>query len=268
MRTRLLTALLVSSLGAAAFAQTDVIKQLGSNAVAAQDAIFSAFSSGYIETVGTKSVFKTATDEGKAAMVRGVIAFARTFSTSADFNKRYATYRENAKPSAPETQKTGADVRAEQKKSMQAAIANMEALAIKMPQMKKDIDKSIAEMKDNLAKLDSDTKMAAMMDEGMKQQNIAMAEDYKKRMAEWEKKYPIDPKPMIVSRLKQFLDMAATVDFTAKVVPAKYNAKTMVFENQAYEQKDSQWKMMYRAGKPAVDAARAAAQEWLKALGG
>jgi hypothetical protein len=26
--------------------------------------------------------------------------------------------------------------------------------------------------------------------------------------------------------------------------------------------------MMYRAGKPAVDAARAAAQDWLKALAG
>ena len=268
MRTRFLTALLVSSLGAAAFAQADVIKQLGSNVTEAQDEIFSAFSSGTVYPSGTKSVFKTATDDGKAAMVRGVIAFARTFSTSADFNKRYAMYRENAKPSAPETAKTGADVRAEQKKSMQAAIANMEALAIKMPQMKKDIDKQIAEMKDNLAKLDSDTKMAAMMDEGMKQQNIAMAEDYKRRMAEWEKKYPADPKPMIVSRLKQFLDMSATVDFTAKVVPSKNNPKTMVFANPAFEDKDSQWKMMYRAGKPAVDAARAAAQDWLKAIGG
>jgi len=268
MRTRLLTALLVSSLGAAAFAQTDVIRQLGSTPTEAQDEIFSAFSNGTVYPSGTKSVWKTATDEGKAAMVRGVIAFARTYSTSPDFNKRYAMYRENAKPSAPETQKTGAQMRAEQKKSMQDAIANMEALAIKMPQMKKDIDKSIAEMKDNMAKLDTDTKMAAMMDEGMKQQAIAMAADYKQRMAEWEKKYPADPKPMIVSRLKQFLDLSATVDFTAKLVPAKYNAKTMVFENQAFESKDSQWKMMYRAGKPAVDAARAAAQEWLKAIGG
>ena len=34
-----------------------------------------------------------------------------------------------------------------------------------------------------------------------------------------------------------------------------------------YEGKDALWKLIYRAGKPAVDAARVAAQEWLKALG-
>ena len=42
----------------------------------------------------------------------------------------------------------------------------------------------------------------------------------------------------------------------------------MRFENPDYERKDSQWKYMYRAGKPAVDAARSLAQDWLKSLGG
>ena len=37
--------------------------------------------------------------------------------------------------------------------------------------------------------------------------------------------------------------------------------------NEAYEAKDNRWKLLYRAGKSAVDAARVAAEEWLKALG-
>ena len=56
------------------------------------------------------------------------------------------------------------------------------------------------------------------------------------------------------------------MDFTAKTALSKEKKKYQ-FVNPEYEQKPLQWKMMYRAGKPAVDAARAAAQEWLKALG-
>jgi hypothetical protein len=264
----LLVLALSAALGTLAAAQTDVVKQLGSNTTEAQETIFSSFSGGTVYPTGTKSVFKTATDEGKAAMVRGVVAFARSYSTSADFAKRYGMYRENQKPSPPETPKTGAQMRIEQKKSMQEAINNLEQLAVKMPQMKKDVDKSIAEMKDNMARLDTDTAANAQMDKAMAEGAAFQATDYKERLAKWEKTYPVEPTPMIAGRLKEFLAMAATVDFTATLVPSKYNPKTMVFANQAFESKDSQWKMLYRAGKPAVDAARAAAQEWLKAIGG
>ena len=68
-------------------------------------------------------------------------------------------------------------------------------------------------------------------------------------------------------RLREFLAESATVDFTAKTALSK-EKKKQTFVNPEYELKPLQWKMMYRAGKPAVDAARAAAQDWLKALGG
>ena len=68
-------------------------------------------------------------------------------------------------------------------------------------------------------------------------------------------------------RLREFLAESATVDFTAKTALSKEKRK-QTFVNPDYELKSSQWKMMYRAGRPAVDAARAAAQDWLKALGG
>jgi hypothetical protein len=43
--------------------------------------------------------------------------------------------------------------------------------------------------------------------------------------------------------------------------------KRMRFVDEDLETKPREWKMLFRAGKPAVDAARAAAEEWLKALG-
>ena len=105
-----------------------------------------------------------------------------------------------------------------------------------------------------------------MMDQMMKQAGAAQQADYTASVAEWEKNYPVDPTPMVVSRLKAFLDMSATVDF-ASTTALDPKDKKQHFTNKAYESKGSQWKMMFRAGKPAVDAARAAAEAWLKAIG-
>lgn len=101
-----------------------------------------------------------------------------------------------------------------------------------------------------------------MLKQGAEQGQAA----YKQEVANWEKEYPVDPKPFIVKRLREFLALSATVDFTAKV--SKSRDGMMRFDNAAYESRDGRWKYMYRAGKPAVDAARVAAQEWLKTLGG
>jgi hypothetical protein len=40
----------------------------------------------------------------------------------------------------------------------------------------------------------------------------------------------------------------------------------MRFVNQAYERKDGNWKLCYRAGRETVAAVRSAAQAWLKEL--
>lgn len=101
----------------------------------------------------------------------------------------------------------------------------------------------------------------------MKQANQGLAAEYTGKLAAWEKKYPADPKAIAVLRLRGFLAESATVDYAAKTALSK-EKKKQVFVNPDYESKSLQWKMMYRAGKPAVEAARAAAQDWLKALGG
>ena len=94
-----------------------------------------------------------------------------------------------------------------------------------------------------------------------------LAAEFKTKVAAWEKKYPAGPKAIVVLRLREFLAESATVDFTAKTALSK-EKKKQTFVNPEHELKSLQWKMMYRAGKPAVEAARAAAQDWLNSLGG
>jgi hypothetical protein len=68
-----------------------------------------------------------------------------------------------------------------------------------------------------------------------------------------------DPKAQLALRLQQFLDRTADVDFEAKLDGRR-------FANPDYEAKPREWKMCYRAGRPASDAARAYAQAWLEEL--
>ncbi len=48
--------------------------------------------------------------------------------------------------------------------------------------------------------------------------------------------------------------------------PLKEEYRMKKFVNPAYEKKPAEWKMAYRAGKPAVDAARTFAKAWLAEL--
>ena len=77
--------------------------------------------------------------------------------------------------------------------------------------------------------------------------------------ADDEKRFPSNANDLIKQRLKEFLDISATVDFDAKL-------NGSVFANPEYEAKSQQWKMCYRTGKAVVEAAREEAQAWLKEL--
>ena len=266
---RLATAALVCALAAVPAAQSDIVSKLGSNMTEAQEAIFSMFSGGQVYMIGESEVFKAAGAQARAAMVTAVIGVARAYTGTADFARRYADYREQQKPEAGTAPPASADaMNAQMRKSLEDAIAGMEKAAKSMPQMKKEFDAQIADMRKQMAEMGKDKEANAQMDAALKQGAVYQAEAHKQALAKWEKEYPADPKPLIAQRLREFLALSATVDFTAKVSKQGTEDPKLKFDNPAYEQKDPQWKYLYRAGKPAVDAARSAAQEWLKALGG
>ena len=84
-------------------------------------------------------------------------------------------------------------------------------------------------------------------------------------LAEWQKDWPADPKPLIALRLKAFLAACSDVDFAATLIHDPTIDKKRFAETR-YEMKPAEWKLCYRAGKAPVDAARGFAQAWLKEL--
>lgn len=75
--------------------------------------------------------------------------------------------------------------------------------------------------------------------------------------------FPDDPRAGIKRVLINFLRVTKGIDYGAKLVP---QGDRKVFANGDYESKDWFWKMGFRAGKEATEAARAFCEAWLKEL--
>jgi hypothetical protein len=70
-----------------------------------------------------------------------------------------------------------------------------------------------------------------------------------------------DPNVTVRRRLQQFLDETAGIDYDAKT-----SGSSHAFVDAGYEAKSPLWKMGFRAGREATEAARAFAKEWMEEL--
>jgi hypothetical protein len=83
-------------------------------------------------------------------------------------------------------------------------------------------------------------------------------------MKRWGEQFPADYNLLLAKRLHDFLALSADVNFDAKL---KVENSVKVFADPQFEEKATEWKMCYRAGREATQAARAAATQWLKEIG-
>jgi hypothetical protein len=269
MRAHMLRVLLVTIvLGggvALAAAQSDVLTTLGSNLTEAQNAIFMTLTTGFPALVGERSVFKAASGEARAAMVRAAVALARTFAGSTEFARRYALYRDAQKPRRADGPRSGTEALNQQQQAMEQAIKQAQANAEKLPaDARKQLEDSIADMRKQIAELNADPEYRAAVDQ-MAAANARQEDaDFNQKLAVFDAEFPEDVNALVARRLRQFLTTCGDVDFDAQLVTG--TDKRQRFVNPAYERRSKDWKMCFRAGQPAVDAARAAADEWLKTL--
>ena len=264
-RALVLATILMASLASLAPAQNDVLTTLGTNLRAAQDSIFSTVATGIVALTGERSVFKTATPEQRAAMVRAVFALARTFTASPEFARRYSLYREAQKPQPSGTARTGDEAREQQQAAMELAIKQaMESARQLPPDARKELENNIDEMRKQIAELNADPDHRAQVDAIAADAARLEDAELKGKLAVFEAEFPADVTTLIARRLRHFLVTCNDVDYAARLETGP--DKLQRFVNPAYERRSVEWKMCFRAGKPAVDAARAAANDWLQAL--
>lgn len=257
----LLAVLIVPWVGAAA----DVLTQFNVTKTAAETGIFDTVWHGSPAYFGGATrTFKALSADARAAAVTAAAAFARTYVQSDVFRARYARQREQSRPQAPAPPRSWKEQQAEQKQQFEKSVAEMKAnLEKATPEVRKIMEQTIETLTAQQAAQEKNAALQAQMEKAIVQQGIHQQQDYERRLKEFEETYPVDANRLVAARLRGFIELAASVPADAELVE-KYGK--LRFADPKLEGKSYFWKQCYRAGKPTVDAARVAAEAWLKEL--
>ncbi|MEJ1238080.1 hypothetical protein WBG78_08125 [Chryseolinea sp. T2] len=179
----------------------------------------------------------------KKAAAKELCAYVKAYVNSPQFKSDYQQLREATKP---ESEPSGMDPA--QIESFKASIAEMEKQI-------ETLKASPMTPKEAITQYETTVKqMKAQIPTG----------DPTPNKTKWMKTYPEDPSVMVKARLNEYLQLLATVDFTAQLTGKTVNNQK--FAKAAYESQSLRWKAIYRAGKDVNDVASAFAKEWLKEL--
>lgn len=132
-------------------------------------------------------------------------------------------------------------------------------------EMRKALQEGIAAQREALRKMEGDPSMAQAMSEAEREQAREEARRSEERVREAQMEWPADHRVLVRQRLQEFLQLSGSIDWNAKL---RDDGGRKRFVDPALERKEPRWKMLFRAGRPAADAASGFAREWLKELGG
>jgi len=243
----------------------DVWKQLGLSQTQGTEKIRNSFINNYFDAYGIRNAKNIAVGN-RAAVAKDLLAFAKQYVNSTAFKSAYEKERASAKPVAPTVStRTKEDIRKEKIEEVKKQMKDTEDyLKTASGDMKKTMQEILEMHKASLKDYqDPNSQMIELFWQGEQFSRNGDQKQYDENLKRWEKDYPADFKEVIKIRLKHYLDVANTVDFSAELVE-KYGKKRFV--NPKYEGKNYEWKMIFRAGKEVYDVTKPTAEQWLKEL--
>ena len=249
------------SLGAVA-AQNH-LAALGITEGRAREAVFDSFISDTLSVAGESKVFTSAAPAARVALVNFALTLARSFAETDDFKQRYADHREANGPD-PLPQEPSVDaILAKQRADFEEQVLQMRKLFDQItPEQRVTLEEGWKDMRAQLTEMETGPRRAEL-EKALRQQRGGQVRDRELAMKELEAIWPIDHRALIANRLRHFLEVSKDVPADAKLV--EKDGKKM-FADPALEARPKEWKMCFRAGKPATDAARAFAEKWLNDL--
>ncbi len=264
--------------GVFAFKIADVFSDLGITKQQAEEFLSNSISNGSLYYPRSANKIPMA---NRASIVQAIGIFAKSYVKTDAFKNHYAEWWKDKEPVKPETPEArAAREKAEQAKSALDAEQGQKEMVqnlkkqiaeTKDPALKKQLEevlKTSIEMQAQMKKQFESAEFKAQMKQVEEMSNLAYAEEYKELLQKYNADYAEwkaiqNPNVLIKQRLNRFLEISSRVDFNAEL---KTENGLRKFVKEEYEQKDDTWRRCYRAGKPAVDAARTIAQEWLKEI--
>lgn len=243
---------------------SDVLSKLGLTPASAKEGTLDTLFSGSAYNEAAIRAFKALAPSARAAIVRGGLEWIKSYVASDEFKSAYAKYREEQKPEVPAAVLSADEQIKQQKADVEKQIAEMrENMAGLDAETKKSLEDAIKQMQSQMEAMEKNPEQRELMRQTVEMQRVENQNQYAEQLKVWEEEYPADGRLLIKKRINEFLETSADVDFSAKLVPS---GSKMRFADDAYEEKSSEWKICFRAGKEATEAARAFATAWLVEL--
>jgi hypothetical protein len=260
MRRRVVMAAAVVALSCLVGIAADVFQTYGLDRQGWNNSFLSALTARWYSPFEAPAKLKALAPADRVAVVNALGAAAKAWFDTPEFKAAYKKKYEDSLPDPlkpPRTAKQIADeLRAEQAKTLKNMDETLKGMS---GEMRKQMEATAIQMREILkaqeAQIDG---MAAQMAEQEKRQY----EEAKNRPPD-PNATPADPRVGLKRALKEFLDRTAGVDYAAALKPA---SGKMIFASATFEQKDKEWKMCFRAGREACEAARTFATNWLTEL--
>jgi hypothetical protein len=250
----------------AAQSGSDILVKLGLEPASAKESIMASLASGSVYNDEAIEAFKSLPVSARATIVQAGLGWIKTYVETAEFKTAYREFRDGKKPEAPAAQPSADEALKKQKADFEKQIAEMRKnMAALDAETRKTMEAGIQQMRAQMEAMGKDPQQKELMGQ---MTEMARAEDkkrYEEQLKAWEEKFPNEPRVLIKRRINDFLAASADVDFSAKLL---LRGDKMVFANEEYEQKPPEWKICFRAGREATEAARAFAKSWLAELAG
>ena len=248
---------------AAGVAAQDHLATLGISEGRAKEAVFDSFMSDAVSIAGKPAAFIALPPAARVALVNFALNLARTFVDSDDFKRRYADHREANGPEPLPEEQTADAVLAKQREGFETQVTEMRKLFEQItPEQRATLEQGWKDMRDQFTAMEQGEKRQEL-DGLLRLQRADQVRLRNDALREFAKTYPVDHRTLVAMRLRHFLETTGDVAYDAQLVEKD---KKRMFANAAFEGKPGEWKMAFRAGKPATDAARVFAQQWLADL--
>ena len=210
----------------------DFLQTLGVSKEEANDYVWYSFQNGYFSYPYSDD-YKTLNSSTRVALVKEIGDFAKAYSRTDDFKKRYSEYRLTQKPSEPEAGQSTQEMKAQYKKDLQESINDLEKnIQTSSGEVKTALQGALKTMKDQLVQIDdpNNPMFSKEVEDARQQYYEGQLQQYQEDLKQWKENYSEDPVKMIKDRLNYFMQVSSTVDFTARVTKNQYG--NYVFDNQ------------------------------------
>lgn len=263
---RIIWPILLFGLIGGAFAQDDVFGQMGLSSDQVQDSVLEAVFSASFPYRQISRVFLAAPLSTRITWIRAVFVWARSYTASPEFVQEYRTRRSQAAPAAAAETRSADEELARQQSEFRKQIEEMRKNLKQMPaDMRAQMEQTIRDMERQFKEQFDNPQYQALLKQGYQEQARQQTADDQRRRQDFERDYPAEPRRLIARHLQSFLELSGSVDFNART---ELRGGLRRFIDPALEAKPGEWKLLYRAGKACVQAARAEAEAWLREIGG